>query len=104
MRQLIKIGAIALLLAAGDVTNSDAQIVVRVRPNRPSVVVTNRPPQPTPRHVWVDEDWRARGRRYNWHGGYWTAPPRRYPNAAWVPGHWESRRGGNVWVGGHWRY
>ncbi|MFT4031064.1 MAG: hypothetical protein QM669_01465 [Siphonobacter sp.] len=79
---------------------SEAQIVVRVRPTRPAVVV-RRPAAPSPRHVWVEEDWVPRGRRYTWHGGYWVTPPR--PRAVWVPGHWEGRRRGQVWIQGYWR-
>lgn len=90
----------AALTAAVNV--SEAQIVVRARLGRPvHRVVVRRPPAPSPRHVWVEEDWAPRGRTYVWHGGYWAAPPR--PHAVWVPGHWDRRRGGYVWVPGMWR-
>ncbi len=79
---------------------SFGQIIVRVRPARPAVVI-NRPPAPSPRHVWVDEDWQLSGGRYVWHGGYWTAPPR--PGAFYVRGHWRNTRRGSIWVPGHWR-
>lgn len=101
MKQVIKTGALLLAMCAG-YFSSEAQITVRVRPPRPNVVVTNRPPAPSPRHVWVDEDWRVRGRNYQWHGGYWKRAPRAH--AQWVPGHWSHRRGGEVWIPGHWRY
>ena len=100
MRHSSKLG-IMLLLMAISAQESRAQIVVRVRPPRPAVVVT-RPPAPSPRHVWVEEDWRPHGRSYQWHGGYWAAPPR--DRAMWVPGHWGHRRGGEQWIPGHWRY
>lgn len=100
MRQLKKIGMVllAVLFAAN---TSFGQVIVRVRPVRPRVVVVQRPAPPSPRHVWVEEDWVPRGRRYVWHGGYWAAPPR--PAAVWIPGHWERRRGGEVWIRGYWR-
>ena len=101
MKLLSKIG-IVLLLAGASYTNAEAQITVRVRPPRPNVVITNRPPAPSPRHVWVDEDWRVRGRSYRWHGGYWQRSPRN--GAMWVPGRWVHRRGGERWIPGHWRY
>lgn len=80
---------------------ADAQIIVRIRPRRPAAVVV-RPPAPSPRHVWVEEDWVPDNRGgYRWHGGYWMERPR--PRAVWVPGHWTERRRGWVWVPGHWR-
>lgn len=80
---------------------SNAQIVVNVRPERPRTVVVARPPAPSPRHVWVEEDWAPGRRGYAWHGGYWAAPPR--PHAVWVAGHWDRRPRGYVWVKGYWR-
>jgi hypothetical protein len=95
----------SLLIAAAmtaAVNVSQAQIVVRARLGRPVTrVVAHRPPAPSPRHVWVEEDWRPKGRTYEWHGGYWAAPPR--PRAVWVPGHWDRRPRGYVWVAGYWR-
>lgn len=81
--------------------SSQAQIVVRVRPARPARIVVRRPPPPSPNHVWIDEDWRLRGGRYVYSGGYWAAAPR--PGAAWIPGHWANRPRGYVWIAGHWR-
>jgi len=87
--------AIALTCAA---TTSNAQIYVKVHPHFDAVVRTA---PPSPRHVWVDEDWRVRHGRYEYAGGYWAAPPR--PAAVWIPGHWRETPRGSVWVGGHWR-
>ena len=92
---------LALSIFTASVAESHAQIIVPVRPPRPRVVVTNRPVAPSPRHVWVEEDWVPEGRGYRWHGGYWAEPPR--ARAAWVPGHWANRRRGWVWIPGHWR-
>lgn len=79
-----------------------AQVIVRVRPERPhETVVVRRGPAPTPRHVWVDEDWVQRDGGYTWHGGYWAAPPR--PGAVYIPGHWRDTHHGYVWIAGHWR-
>ncbi len=87
-----------MLLAA---STTYAQVIVRVRPERPREVVVRRPAPPSPRHVWVKEDWVARGGRYVWHGGYWAAPPR--PGVTFVNGHWRNTRHGYVWVAGYWR-
>lgn len=91
---------VALALLSLPATEAGAQLIVSVRPPRPAVIVT-RPVAPSPRHVWVEEDWVCRGRGYRWHGGYWAAPPR--PRAVWVPGHWDTRPRGEVWVPGFWR-
>ncbi len=93
----ILIGGIISLSAVA----SHAQIIVRVRPPRPRVVVTARPVQPSRAHVWVDEDWVGEGDHYRWHGGYWAAPPR--PRAVWVGGFWKHSRRGDIWIPGHWR-
>lgn len=79
----------------------DAQVIVRVRPDRPHRVIMHRPMAPSPRHVWVEEDWVPQGRSYAWHGGYWAAPPR--AGAIYIPGHWQNTRRGSVWIPGHWR-
>ena len=87
---------IASLFAA---VNSTAQIIVRVRPHPP--VVVERPVAPSPRHVWVSEEWTPRRHDYAYREGHWALPP--HPRAIWVPGHWADRRGGSFWVAGHWR-
>lgn len=90
--------AAAFTLLSG--ADAAAQITVRVRPARPRVVAV-RPVAPSPRHVWIEEEWVPAGATYQWRGGYWAEPPR--ARAVWVPGHWASRRRGWVWVPGHWR-
>ena len=92
------IAAAALTLA---VNVSQAQIVVRARLGRPAHRVVHRPPRPSARHVWVEEDWVPRGHTYVWHGGYWAAPPR--PHAVWHNGHWARRGRGYVWIAGYWK-
>ena len=99
-----KITKVLMLLAATSlfaVASSNAQIIVRVRPHRPGPAVVVRTPAPSPRHVWVDEEWTPNGREYAYHPGYWAMPP--HPRAVWISGHWAHRRGGSVWIPGHWR-
>jgi len=79
---------------------SNAQIVVRIRPARPREVVVVRPPAPSPRHVWVAEEWNNEGGHYVYHAGYWALPP--HPRAIWVAGHWANRPRGYVLIAGHW--
>jgi len=78
---------------------SNAQLIVNIRPARPVYV---RPAPPSPRHVWVDEEWREDHGHYAFAGGHWVVAPR--PGAMWVPGHWVRRPRGWVWRPGHWRY
>jgi len=101
MRTFKKNALLLLFLLGISAVQASAQIVVRVRPPRPHIVVTSRPVAPSPRHVWIDEDWEPNGAEYRWHGGYWAEPPR--PRAMWVPGHWRHAHRGYIWIGGHWR-
>jgi hypothetical protein len=87
-----------LLFAAAD---SNAQIYVRVRPHHPGPAVVVRGARPSPRHVWIGEEWTPNGRDYNYRPGFWGVPPT--GRAIWVPGHWANRPRGYVWVPGHWR-
>jgi WXXGXW repeat (2 copies) len=79
--------------------SASAQIYVKVRPVFPRVEV--RPAQPSPSHVWIDEEWQPRGHSYRYTGGHWAQPPHRgYIRTA---GHWRHSNRGDVWVQGTWR-
>ncbi len=85
--------SIALTFAA------DAQVIIRVRPVAPRVV---RIASPSPRHIWIEEDWAYRNNAYAYTGGHWAEPPAGY--SVWVPGHWkDTPRRGWVWRPGHWK-
>ncbi len=88
---------LAIALTSGAYV-ANAQIEVKIRPERPHY---ERVVAPSPRHVWIDEDWESRNGAYVFVGGHWVEPPR--PRAAWVPGHWVQRPRGWVWKPGHWR-
>ncbi|MCW3122484.1 MAG: hypothetical protein JWQ38_1976 [Flavipsychrobacter sp.] len=95
----LKKGLVILAFATfGAAFSSSAQIVVRIRPDRPHYT---RVVAPSPRHVWVDEEWTPRGDRYEFAGGRWVEPPREH--VRWVPGHWKNTPNGYVWRAGHWR-
>jgi hypothetical protein len=83
------------------IASSNAQIIVRVRPHRPGPAVVVRARRPSPRHVWVSEEWTPNGGAYAYHAGYWALPP--HPRAVWIAGHWANRPSGSVWIPGHWR-
>jgi len=99
-----KITRVLMLLAITSlfaVANSSAQIVVRIRPHRPGPAVIVRTRPPSPRHVWVGEEWTPNGRAYAYHPGYWALPP--HDGGVWIAGHWANRPGGSIWIAGHWR-
>ena len=88
-----------LLLAVGSLSYSaSAQVFVTVRPPVPHYVRVERP---SPRHVWIDEEWEPRGSEYAFVGGHWAEPPR--PRAVWIGGHWKHGPRGDYWKPGHWR-
>lgn len=81
--------------------SASAQIYVKIRPPMPHIQVV-RPPQPSPVHIWVNEDWKRDGSSYRYSGGYWANPP--HKNQRWVPGHWQRSNHGERWVPGRWGY
>ncbi|MDB5109870.1 MAG: hypothetical protein JWR67_984 [Mucilaginibacter sp.] len=100
MKKIIRILMLLTVTSLFTIANGNAQIIVRVRPRRPGPVIVRTPP-PSPRHVWVEEEWVSNGRAYAYRPGHWVLSP--HPGAAWVPGHWANRRGGSIWISGHWR-
>jgi hypothetical protein len=91
---LIMLGVVLVFAA----NSASAQIYVNVRPVVPHYV---RVEAPSPRHVWIDEEWEPRGGSYVFVGGHWALPP--YPGGVWVGGHWGHHARGDYWVAGHWR-
>jgi hypothetical protein len=105
MKKISRILMIVFALSAFAVSESRAQIsagiYVGVRPPRPHGVVVVRPPAPSPRHVWVAEEWTPASGTYAYHAGYWAIPPR--PGEVWIAGHWRhEHHRGYVWIPGHW--
>ena len=92
--RLVMMMAIALSFSAV----AEAQFSVKIRP---TITIGNRPARPTPRHVWVNDEWKWNNGRYEHVDGYWATPER--GRHGWVEGHWKHRRDGWVWVPGHWR-
>ena len=83
------------------VSSSRAQeIVVGARLGRPGRVMA-RPERPSPRHVWVGEEWAPSGNTYAYQQGYWAVPPQ--PGGIWIKGHWRQRGQGYIWIKGYWR-
>ena len=95
----IKLPILMLAIALAFSSGVNAQeIIIRERPARPHF---ERVAAPSPRHVWIEEEWEVRGGRHEFAGGRWVLSP--YPGAVWIPGHWAQRPRGWVWIGGHWR-
>lgn len=88
--KVVKLAFLAMLMVgAGSFTNTaSAQVYVSVRPVWHPVV---RPVAPSPRHVWIDEEWAWRNGAYVPVGGYWGLPP--HPGWIWYPGHWNHGTG-----------
>ena len=102
MKSFQKTGiAAAIAIMLGSAIASEAQIIVRVRPVAPRRTVVVRPVAPSPRHVWVEDDWRVNNGAYVYNGGRYIEAP--YERARWIPGHWKNTpRRGWVWKEGHW--
>ena len=89
---------LAVMLSCGAYTSNAQEIIIKARPPIPHY---ERVHAPSPRHVWIDEEWEPRGGTYVFAGGRWAEPP--HPHMIWVPGHWATRPRGEVWIRGHWR-
>jgi hypothetical protein len=93
-----RLAILAVILMALSFTTS-AQVYVHVRPVAPVIVRTA---APSPRHVWIGEEWEARNGAYVHTGGRWEEPP--HPGWIWKSGHWAHDGRGHVWIAGHWRH
>ena len=100
MKKIIRVLMLASGISLFAAASSQAQIVVVERPHRPVAYVAVRPERPSPRHVWVAEEWTPGGGAYVYHAGYWVVPPR--PHAFWVAGRWRHSHRGYIWIAGHW--
>jgi hypothetical protein len=103
MRNYIRTSLLAAMLLAGaSAFGAQFSIGIQIGPPPRPRVVRVLPPRPGPEHVWIEGYWYPpEGRRYTWHGGYWTLAP--YGGARWVAprhdgrqffaGYWEGDRG-----------
>lgn len=98
MKKMFKSAAFIVALLLGMSLAGSAQIYVSIRPTPPVIVRTA---APSPAHVWIGEEWEARGGAYVHTGGHWAVPP--HPGWVWIPGHWVESRRGQRWYPGHWR-
>ncbi len=95
-KYLGKIAVLSVIVMAVSFSAS-AQIYVKIRPTFTTVVRTA---PPSPRHVWIEEEWEERGGQYAYVGGHWAEPP--HPGWIWIPGHWKRGPRGEWWIRGRW--
>ncbi len=88
--------ALAIALTSG-IYSASAQIYVHVRPIAPIIVRTA---PPSPRHIWIGEDWHENNGHYEHVGGHWAEPPRE--GYQYQAGHWNHSRRGHTWQAGGW--
>jgi hypothetical protein len=94
LKRVLSVLAIAITCGSSSVS---AQIFVTIRPSRPVYVRTT---APSPRHIWIEEDWNERGDGYEWGGGHWAEPPR--PGNRYHRGYWRHSSRGDQWTPGRW--
>lgn len=99
MKKLILI--VGLFFLGIFIPDGQSQVVVKVRPARPKVIV-KKPARAKRNHVWVDGHWvyNKRQGKYVWRKGHYM---KKRPGKVWVKGHWKKVPGGEKWVPGHWR-
>src|ERR1700733_14985599 len=109
MKKITKILFLVAIVSLSAFTKAKAQVEIGVnlQLHRPAQYENNerlRPNRPSPRHVWVNEEWVAQGGTYVYKPGYWALPPSN--GAFWVAGHWAKReyKPGYKWMPGHWFY
>ncbi len=98
MKKLIFL-SLTLFILSGFALQTNAQVIIKVKPKAPKVVVVHKKARPN--HVWIAGHWKVnRYGKYVWVGGHWVKKRHGY---IWINGHWKKVRGGWVWVPGHWK-
>src|ERR1700691_3851067 len=107
MKKITKILFLVAVVSLSAFTKAKAQvdIGVNLQLNRPAQYENNErfhPNRPSPRHVWVAEEWVWQGGRYNYKPGYWALPTN--AGSLGIKGHWQKRTAGPgwKWAPGHW--
>ncbi len=94
------LGIVLMGMMGLGVESAEAQIVVKVRPATPKVIVT-KPRKPFSNAIWIEGSWvwNKRSNRYVWQSGKWVKPRR---NRTYVAGRWIKRPNGWLYVPGKW--
>jgi hypothetical protein len=94
-----KIILLAIAVAGFTLWSADSTaqlVVVQVKPTAPVVV---RVAAPSPKHVWITDEWVLRNGKYVHQPGYWMVPGN---GKSWKNGYWKNGKGGHYWVPGRW--
>lgn len=99
-RKGIILGIVLVGMIGLGVQNADAQIIVRIKPATPKVLV-KKPRKPYSNAIWVAGSWtwNKRSKRYVWQSGQWLKPKR---NRTYVAGRWIKKPQGWLYVPGKW--
>ncbi len=100
MKKIAQILIVLITVSLLGITAGKAQVVV---PKIPPFHPEKRMRQPSPKHVWIPQEWDpfAHGMHGNYMPGFWEVPPR--AGLVWIPGRWQKVPKGYTWAGGHWK-
>lgn len=100
MKKLLAGIGFTLFIIAGSTFASNAQVIVKVKPANPNVVVV-KPARVRPHHIWVAGHWKWNSRKhvYVWTDGHYVKKRRGH---RYVEGHWMVVAQGYKWVPGTW--
>ncbi len=97
----IKNLTLLLLLLCMSFITLQSQVVVKIKPARPKVLVV-KPADPRPGYLWRTGYWRwhKNKHQYIWVKASWV---KENPGHHWTAGYWKKNSHGHVWVAGHWK-
>jgi len=101
MKKLLSLLGLLFVFSFSSNQDINAQVVVKVRPARPAVVVA-RPAKARSGHTWIEGHWRYNNQtnQYVWVKGHWKQTRAGHN---WVAGRWVTCTGGHKWVAGYWK-
>lgn len=101
MKNFLRASILVSFFVLANALNSSAQVIVKVKPLRPKVIVV-KPAKVKRGHTWVKGHWRwnKRAKSYAWVKGHHVKSRRGF---VYVPGHWRAAPRGHNWVPGHWK-
>jgi hypothetical protein len=102
MNKFIITAFVTLMLSVGFGATAEAQVHVKVKPNRPANV-TKKPTKQKNGFVWVAGHWmwNKQSKRYVWVKAHHM---KRKAGHNWTAGRWVNNPGkGHKWVPGHWK-
>lgn len=86
MKNLLAIFGLSLFIIMNGITQTQAQVTVKIKPVQPKIIV-QKPAQTKTGHIWIDGHW------------YWDQPTHQY---RWTKGDWVVARKGQKWLSGYW--